>query len=94
MKLGLTSVYQQLSLDNESNNCVAINRHNGLFRYTHLPYGIASAPGIFQHNIDTVLQEISGVVAYLDDILTTGATQEEHLSASEKVLKCLSKAGL
>ena len=93
-KLDLTSAYQQLPLDNESKNYVVINTHKGLFRYTRLPYGIASAPGIFQRVIDTVLQGIPGVVAYLDDILITGPTQEEHLAALEEVLKRLSKAGL
>ncbi len=93
-KLDLTSAYQQLPLDEDSKNYVVINTQKGLFRYTRLPYGIASAPGIFQRVIDTVLQRIPGVVTYLDDILITGATQAEHLSALEEVLKRLSKAGL
>ena len=93
-KLDLMSTYQQLPLDNESKNYVVINTHKGLFRYNHPPDGIASAPGIFQCVIDTVLQGIPGVVAHLDDILITGPTQEEHLAALEEVLKCLLKAGL
>ena len=87
-------MYQQLPLDNESKNYVAININKEVFRYTPLPYSIASAPSIFQRVIDTVLQEFPGVVAYLEDMLITGATQKEHLAVSEEVLKCLSKAGL
>ena len=94
-KLDLTSVYQQLPLDNESKNYVVINTHKVLFRYTRLPYmALGSAPGIFQRVIDTVLQGISGVVTCLDDILITGPTHEEQLAALEEVLKHLSKAGL
>ncbi len=47
-KLDLNQAYLQLPLDAESKNYVVVNTHKGLFRYTRLPYGIASAPGIFQ----------------------------------------------
>ena len=45
--LDLSQAYQQLTLDEESRKCVVINTHEGLFKYTRLPYGISSAPGIF-----------------------------------------------
>ena len=32
-----------------------INMHKGLFQYTHLPYGISSAPGIFQRSMENLL---------------------------------------
>ena len=44
--LDLSQAYQQLTLDEESRKCVVINTHKGLFKYTRLPYGISSAPGI------------------------------------------------
>ena len=47
MKLDLTSAYQQLPLDNESKNYVAINTHKGLFRYTRLPYMALPRPQAF-----------------------------------------------
>lgn len=60
-----------------------INTHKGLFRDTRLPFGVLSAPGIFQKVIENIIQGIPGVVAYLDDILIT---EEAHLSALEEVL--------
>ena len=42
--------YLQVSLDEESHQFVTINTHRGLFRYKRLPFGVASAPSIFQHN--------------------------------------------
>ncbi len=71
-----------------------VNTHKGLFRYTRLPYGIASAPGIFQRMMENLLQGIPGVAVYIDDILVTGATEEEHLRALEEVLKRLARSGL
>ena len=43
--------------------------------------------------IESVLQGIPGVV-YLDDILASGTTEEEHLKTLEQVFDCLEKAGL
>ena len=44
--------------------------------------------------MDNLLKGIPGVCAYLDDILITGSSEEEHLSALEDVLHRLAKAGL
>ena len=46
-KLDMSQAYQQLKLDETSRPYEVINTHKGLFRYTYLPYGISSAPGIF-----------------------------------------------
>ena len=68
-KVNLSQAYQQLSLDEESKKLMVINTMKGLFRYTRLPFGISSAPGIFQRATESVLQGIPGVIVYLDDIL-------------------------
>ena len=93
-KLDLSQAYQQLPLDEESKKYVVINTHRGLFQYTRLPFGISSAPGIFQRVIESLLQGIDGVVVYLDDILITGSTEEGHLKALDEVLSRLDRAGL
>ena len=93
-KLDLSQAYQQLPLDTESKKYVVINTHKGLFQYSRLPFGISSAPGIFQRVMDSLLQGIEGVVVYLDDILITGSTVEAHLKALEEVLRRLQRAGL
>ena len=47
-KLDLSSVYQQMLLDEESTKLVTINMHKGLYEYTRLPFGVAASPAIFQ----------------------------------------------
>ena len=69
--IDLSHAYQQLPLDDTSKKYTVINTHKGLFQYSRLPFGISSAPGIFQRVIKSILQGIPGVVAYLDDILVT-----------------------
>ena len=56
-KLDLSQAYQQISLNANSRKFVVINTHKGLFRYTRLPYGIASAPGIFQKAMEHSCKE-------------------------------------
>ena len=79
-KLDLSQAYQQLPLDNESMQYVTVNTRRGLYRYIRLPFGVASAPALFQKLMDLVLQGIPHVICYIDDILVTGSTDEEHLS--------------
>lgn len=93
-KLDLSQAYQQLELDEESKDYTVINTHKGLFRYNRLPYGISSAPGIFQRTIESLLQGIPQVVVRIDDILVTGKTRNKHLEHLKEVLVRLDRAGI
>ena len=53
-----------------------------------------SAPGIFQTVMENILQGISNVTVYLDDILLSSATESEHMQLVDQVLEPLQKAGL
>jgi hypothetical protein len=93
-KLDLSHAYQQIELDEDSRQYVAISTHKGLFRYNRLPFGLASAPSIFQRTMENLLQGIPGVCVYIDDILITGRTDEEHLEHLDEVLRRLAEAGM
>ena len=93
-KLDLTQAYQQLKLDATSQKYLVIKTHRGLFRYTRLPFGVSSAPGIFQRVMEDLLQDIPGVVVYLDDTLISSPTEDAQLRSLEAVLQRLSEAGL
>jgi hypothetical protein len=93
-KLDLSHAYQQVKLEEASQQYVTVNTHKGLFRYKRLPFGIASAPAIFQRLMENLLQGIAGVCVYIDDIIVTGKTDEEHLRNLNEVLNRLEKAGM
>ncbi|MDD9817031.1 MAG: reverse transcriptase domain-containing protein, partial [Gammaproteobacteria bacterium] len=93
-KLDLKHAYQQMQLEENVKELVTINTHKGLYQFTRLPFGIASAPALFQRAMDTILQGIPHVLCYIDDILITGRTEEEHLHNLEEVLKRLQHHGL
>ena len=93
-KLDLSHAYLQLQLDESSQEYVTVNTHRGLYRYTRLPFGVASAPAVFQCTMETVLKGMPMVVAYLDDILVAGRTEQEHLTHLAQVLERLDSAGM
>ena len=90
-KLDLSQAYQQLPLEEKSRKLVTVNTHRGLFRYTRLPFGVASAPAIFQKLMDSILQGIPRVICYIDDILITGVSDQDHLQNLSLVLQQLTK---
>ena len=93
-KIDLSHAYKQLPLADELKQYVVINTQKGLFRYTRLPFGVSSAPGIFQRVMENVLQGIPNVIVYLDDILLSSPTESDHLQLLDQVLDRLEKAGL
>ena len=93
-KLDLAHAYQQIPLTEASKALTTINTHKGLFRYNRLPFGVSAAPAIFQRTMESIVQGIPHVVVYIDDVLLTEPTEEEHLSTLERVLHGLDEAGL
>ena len=92
-KLDLSQAYLQLPVDDDSKDLLVINTPKGLFRYNRLPYGVSVAPAIFQSVMDRILHNLP-VACYLDDILISAATVEEHDVLVEKVLQRLQDAGI
>ena len=82
-----------MKLDEKSTSYVTINTHQGLYRYTRLPFGVASAPAMFQKLMDVVLQGVPGVICYIDDILVSGKDEASHMKSLEEVFRRLEKQG-
>ncbi|XP_060085398.1 uncharacterized protein K02A2.6-like [Ylistrum balloti] len=93
-KIDLTQAYLQMEVDNTTSELLTINTHKGLFRYNRLPFGIASAPAIWQRAMDQLLQDIPYTNCILDDMIITGRNDSEHLQNLNTVLERLSKHGL
>ena len=93
-KLDLKQAYQQLEIDESSQEYLTINMHKGLYQYTRLPFGVSSAPSIFQATMDQILQGVEKTICYLDDILVTGSNETEHLKILEEVLHRLHNHGI
>ena len=86
-KLDLSDAYNQLELDSESQKYLVINMHKGLFKFLRLPFGVSSAPAIFQRVMNKVLKNLKKTTKFFDDILVTGSNDEENLRNLCEVLK-------
>ena len=70
-KIDLSNAFNQLKVNESSSKYLTINTTKGLFQPTRLPYGIKTAPIMFQNMMDQILHGIPGVCCYIDDILIT-----------------------
>ena len=93
-KIDLTHAYQQVKIDDASKKYTTINTHKGLFQYERLPFGISSAPAIFQRSMENLLQVLPSTCVYQDDILVTGDNEQNHLQNFKNVLDRLQSAWL
>ena len=93
-KIDLKDTYLQIEVDDSTKELLTINTHRGLFRYTRLAYGTASAPAIFQSTIEQVMSSMPGTQVILDDMIVTGKTDQEHLENLKMVFQRLSENGL
>ncbi|XP_029165366.1 uncharacterized protein K02A2.6-like [Nylanderia fulva] len=93
-KIDLQQAYLQLEVREEDRELLTLNTHKGLFRSTRLMYGIASAPAIWQREIENILGDIPGVSVFLDDIKITGPDENTHMCRLEQVLSRLADANI
>lgn len=71
-KLDMSEAYAQVEIDESSCKYTTRNTYQGLFQYKRIPYGVKSAPTIFQRSIESVLAGIPNVLVFIYDILDTG----------------------
>ena len=91
-KIDLKLAYLQMEVEDECRKLLTINTHKGLYQFNRLPFGVASAPAIWQRTLEQVLQGIPHTQCMLDDILVAGG--QDHLEIVEMVLQRLNKYGL
>nr|VZI06726.1 unnamed protein product [Spirometra erinaceieuropaei] len=93
-RIDLSEAYLQIEVDEKSQELLTINTHKGLFRYTRLNYGVKTAPSVFQQIMDAMLTNVPGTIAYLDDILVVGKSEEELTQRLDQVVDNLIDYGL
>lgn len=84
--LDLKDGFWHAALDAESSMLCSFSTPHGIYRFKKLPFGISTAPEIFQYLTDQVFGETGGIV-YFDDILIPGKDLVEHDKVMNKVLE-------
>jgi hypothetical protein len=92
--LDLTEAYLRIPVEENSQELLTINTVKGLFKMIRLPFGVKTAPSIFQRFRDMLTNDLPGTVAYLDDILITSKTIMEHKERLIKTFERLNQHGL
>lgn len=92
--IDLKDAYLQMEVAEESRKYLVIATHKGYFRYTRLPFGVNFAPALFQRTMEKVLCGINGVKVYIDDIIVSGQTIDEHMQRLEKVFERLEQSNV
>jgi len=93
--LDLRSGFNQIETAEEDKCKTAFHGVNGHYEYNMMPFGLVNATAVFQGIMDQVLRGMEAHVGcFVDDILITSSTEEEHLQRIEEVLDRLGKAGL
>lgn len=95
-KIDLKKGYWQIEMHPESIPYTAFICEDGKFEFTRMPFGLKTAPSVFQRFVNTLLGRAKGNFAdgYLDDILVYSSTWEEHLDHLRFVLTQLQHANL
>ena len=63
-----------MKLDYESSPLTTMNTTIGRYRWLKVPFGIKSAPEMYQRTMNEMLEGIDHAYAIMDDILITGRT--------------------
>lgn len=88
-KLDANSGFWQIPLSKKSQLLTTFVTPFGRFCFNKLPFGISSAPEIYQKRMSQILEGLPGVLCLIDDILIFGQNQEEHDARLQSVLKRL-----
>ena len=81
--LDAKSGFLQIKLDTQSSYLTTFNTPLGRYRWLRLPFGVKSAPEIYQRIMDEMLDGIQGAFVIIDDILIAAKDVEHH----DKILK-------
>lgn len=83
--LDMKDGYFQVKIDNQSSDYCTFGTPFGRYQFCRLPFGLSSAPEVFQRKNFELFGDIDGVEIYFDDLIISGETEADH----DKNLKCV-----
>lgn len=84
-KLDVKDSFLQLELDEASRDVMVFLTVRGLYRFKRMPFGLVTAPEVFQKTMDEILCGCEGTWWYIDDVYVEGKDKEEHDDRVSKV---------
>ena len=93
-KLDANSGFWQIPLTEKSKLLTTFVTPWGRYCFNKLPFGISSAPEVFQKQMNHILEGLPGVLCLIDDTLIFGQDQQEHDERLRNVLRRLQEANV
>lgn len=93
-KLDASSGFYQIPLDKDSSQLCTFATPFGRYRFLRMPFGISSAPEVYQKAMDKFFGDLEGVTCYIDDLCVWSTTIEEHIQRLETVFQRAQECGL
>lgn len=79
--------FWHVELDEESSKLVTFNTPFGRYSFTRLPFGISSAPEVFQKRAQQAFGDIDGINIVFDDIIIAASSVDEHDNILKQLLE-------
>jgi hypothetical protein len=88
--------YHQIEVDEKDRWKTAFLTHRGLYHYKRMPFGLKTAPAVFQKFMDNMLGRLRWTCAlcYIDDVIIFSNSIEEHAQHVDAVLTAARATGL
>lgn len=94
--LDINSAFWSIPLKIQDREKTAFATQEGHYQWTCLPFGLKTAPAIFQRILSNIIRKhkLSGfAVNFIDDIIVFSKTFEEHMAHLSKLLEAISTEG-
>ena len=85
--LDVTSGFYQIKLAEKSTWLTTFNTPFGRYKFERLPFGIVSAPDVFQRTMAQMFEDIEGCEVFVDDLLVWGKSEQEHNERLKNVME-------
>ena len=94
--IDIKSAFWQIELEEGSKDMTAFSTPTGHYRFKRMPFGLSNSPLTYMRLMNMVLHGLIGNTAnvFLDDILITSKTAEEHFTKLDLVFSRLREVGL
>ena len=93
-KIDLAKGYWQISVAEKDREKTAFKTPQGLFQWTVMPFGLATAPATFARMMRKLNLQEDQAVNFFDDILVATETWSDHVKCVDRVLTKLREHGL